>query len=348
MATKKSAKKHEVRKPAIKPAITPTKTKTAKGSKGAMVKRAAIEKMAAAKKSVSGTKAAKRTAPKKKIIKTKAKSKPKVIRPLKTDELPINEFGNVELTRATPEGCLHLPSSEYPRIGPTCKRLSIPYAKALVGFEREKYPLLDGVVILKKDWPAVENALAVKAERRARQAANVSVLSAMFTLNRRAKRCRDQAQTFYREQMHGLARNAREEKELLYNLKGQALHYLLLDGQLTGGEYQRIRQNWAEVLTGDGYRFHRPCSPPLPLPQNPLQIGEIDSKPKGSQRADNRNRTDGRVRGYLRDKPHVAVFQWPSRRRLEPWEYDANEDVAGGVGKDDFDDYDDDDFNGDK
>ena len=54
------------------------------------------------------------------------------------------------------------------------------------------------------------------------------------TRNRRAKWCRDMAATYYRTRLHGFAAVARREKEDLYDLKGQALHYLVLVKETLG------------------------------------------------------------------------------------------------------------------
>jgi hypothetical protein len=58
---------------------------------------------------------------------------------------------------------------------------------------------------------------------RTKQAAGVSVLQALFTLNRRAKRCLELAQKYYWQRLHGFATEQRHEKERIYRMKGQAL-----------------------------------------------------------------------------------------------------------------------------
>ena len=81
------------------------------------------------------------------------------------------------------------------------------------------------------------------------------VLAALFTLNRRAKRCRDLAQTYYQNGMHGFA-GKMKEKEGIYYLKRQVLHYLLEAGILVGGKFHKFPGgNWAEILRSDGYTF---------------------------------------------------------------------------------------------
>jgi len=155
------------------------------------------------------------------------------------------------------------------------------------------------------------------------------VLLAVWTLNRRAKRCRDLAQKYYVYGRHGFAGKMREEKERLYYLKSQALHWLVVEGrlQVTGnhtfaGKHGKL---WSEVLQGGGYIFHRPCpqsNAPVPTvnaspPTEENQVGAklftdlIEAKPKETSEARLEDAYHT-VDVYLRRKPSVEVYEWPT------------------------------------
>ena len=80
------------------------------------------------------------------------------------------------------------------------------------------------------------------------EAERTDVLAALFTLNRIAKWYRD-------ERLY----DAMEE---IYAKKGQVIAHMLDAGRLTVTDTHRIGGVYAEVLVGEGYRFHRPCAPP--------------------------------------------------------------------------------------
>lgn len=230
-------------------------------------------------------------------------------KPQATPELPVNEWGSIDITKGIPEGLVHV---DRPRLGPTCKRLSIECAKAISGWT-DYGPISSGIVISEKDLPTLQAALKQKERENANGFRHLSVASALFTLNRRAKRCRDLAQTYYQYGMHGFAGKMRREKEGIYALKGQALHYLLEDGLLVGGEYHRYDGgNWTQVLRGGGFIFHRPCPPQIGIVV--IDSKSIESKPKGSKEptlAVARNV----IAKYLADKPAVVTYQWPPKAR---------------------------------
>jgi hypothetical protein len=158
----------------------------------------------------------------------------------------------------------------------------------------------------------------------------IDILAAVWVINRRAKRCRELASSHYKSHTHDFAATAKEEKLELYRLKGQALHYLFAEGRLAIVGYHRFRgDNWAEVLAGGGYDFHRPC--PAQVANTSKAIDQIEAKPRGSKEP---RLKDARytVEEYLRDKPQVDVYEWPapirtrSTRAWEDWEEDDDFD----------------------
>jgi len=142
----------------------------------------------------------------------------------------------------------------------------------------------------------------------------VSLLAAVWTINRTAKRYRELASSQYRGRRHGLARHARGKKEMLYAYKGQALHYLVADGTLQHVGYHRFPgDNWAEVLTGGGFTFHRPC--PTPKQASAEARTMIEAKPReiGEPRLTDAIHT---VDEYLKGKDPVEIYEWPPRERF--------------------------------
>lgn len=169
----------------------------------------------------------------------------------------------------------------------------------------------------------VERSILEEARRQLQaeqssKVAKIDVLAALFTLNRRAKRCRDLAQGYYLSKQHGLAGKMRSEKEEVYDLKGQALHHLLAEGRLKVVGLHRFEGgNHAEVLEGDGFRFHRPCPDPTPAPGSESAAALLDSieaKPKGAKEP-TLAAALAVVRGYLEGRPRVTVYEWPTKRR---------------------------------
>lgn len=256
--------------------------------------------------------------------------------------LPITEYGTVDISHGVPEGLVHV---NLPRLGATCKRLGIEYGKALLSWNeygrrgnKRYYPSVSGIVIRYDDLPRLEEALEIKYQKQERKVTRLPVLAALFTLNRRAKRCRDLAQTYYQEGMHGFAGDMKREKNRIYDLKGQVLHHMVEAGVLVGGKFHRFEfGNWAEILEGDGYRFHRPCPPQESLPETEL-IESIESKPKDASEPTLAIAYEV-IERFLSDKRRVAVYEWPPKARpaRHRW-YDEDDD-------DDYDDeqsYDDD------
>lgn len=258
---------------------------------------------------------------------------------------PVNDYGNVVITDGVPEGLVHV---DLPRMGPTCKRVGIDYAKAIVGWSevgrsgsRKRYPVTSGVVIRNSDLPKLEEALAEKDKKEEQQIDRLPILAALFTLNRRAKRCRDLAQTYYQNRMHGFAGKMKKEKEEIYELKGQVLHYMVAARILGGGKYHRFPGgNWAEVLHGDGYTFHRPC-PPQEGSVAVEEMESVESKPKKAKEP-KLAVAFGVVGKFLADKEWVIVYEWPPV--IRPSRYPGWDDNDERDDDDDEDFLEDDDF----
>lgn len=244
-----------------------------------------------------------------------------------------NEFGNVDLTRQKlSKRYVHVRGK---RLQPICRRLRINFLEAVVGFDgSSKYgfrPIKDGVVVSAKTAPklfaAIEQLRRKRHKRQAQDRKQTGIPAALWTLNRRAKRCRDLAQTYYRKGMHGFAGNMRREKEAIYRLKGQVLHYLAEEGAVkSAGHHKFNGGNWAEVLEGNGYRFHRPCPPPDNPPANTEEIGDIEAKPKGASEP-SLELARQILHDFLDGKTTIPVFEWPApaRQRVYRWEDEWDE-----------------------
>jgi hypothetical protein len=179
-------------------------------------------------------------------------------------------------------------------------------------------------------WPVYrKDQVVAKRKVTARPPQVVDVLAAVWTVNRAAKRRRDAAQACYQGRAHGFAKAHKETKEEYYCLKSQALHYLLAEGRLRVVGYHVFPAgNWAEVLKGEGYTFHRPCPPQQ---GEAVQLDGIEAKPRG--------RAEPRVKDalhtlemYLVGKPQAECYEWPAPVRLSrsrsrgPW-WDELDDV---------------------
>lgn len=246
-------------------------------------------------------------------------------------DLPFNAHGNIDITGGVADGLVHV---DLPRLGPTCKRIGVEYGRAVVGwaefgrkYRRKRYPMFSGVVIRAEDHARLMAALEVKARKRQEKVGRLSVLAALFTLNRRAKRCRDLAQSYYQERMHGFAGDMKREKDCIYALKEQVLHHLVEAGVLVGGKYHRFEfGNWAEVLEGQGYRFHRPCPPREPGEGDLIESVEAKPMEAGEPTVEIAYEV---VEKFLVGKERVAVYEWPpvvrSRRRYR-WDDDNLDD----------------------
>ena len=236
----------------------------------------------------------------------------------------VNEHGHVVVIDGVPSGYVHI---DQPRLGPTCRRLGIEYAKAVVEWDiryRRTYPIVSGIVIASSDWMRLARAVVAKRRKHRKAVRSLPVLSALFTLNRRAKRCRDLAQVYYWRSMHGLAGKCRAEKERIYWLKGQVLHYMVEANVVSGGSYHMLEAgNWAEVLRGEGYTFHRPC--PAQIGVVPDRVPSIEAKPKGAREPSLAVAFEV-VERFLEDKEIASVYQWPPKAKASRRRYWRDED----------------------
>jgi hypothetical protein len=141
----------------------------------------------------------------------------------------------------------------------------------------------------------------------------VPLLAAVWTINRTAKRFRDAATRHYHGGRHGFAGDASQRKEMLYARKGQALHHLMADGTLQHAGYHRFPGNkWAEVLTGAGFTFHRPCE--TPKQKSGKALSTIEAKPRGAREP---RLCDAifTLDEFLDGKALVDIYEWPPRER---------------------------------
>ncbi len=121
--------------------------------------------------------------------------------------------------------------------------------------------------------------------------------------------------------MHGFAGKMKREKERIYDLKGQVLHHMVEAGVLVGGKLHRFEfGNWAEILAGGGYTFHRPCPPPDGDSAGVELIESIEAKPKGTKEPTLKVAYEA-VEKFLVGKERASVYQWPriNRGRSQRW-----------------------------
>jgi hypothetical protein len=145
----------------------------------------------------------------------------------------------------------------------------------------------------------------------------VPILLALWSLNRFAKRFRDASRVGFNEGNHEWARWYSSLKASIYPLKEQCLHYLLANGELEVNGHHRFKGgisdgNWAEVLAGDGYQFHRPCPPPSPPPDDLVELEGIEAKPVDATEATYRDALFTVIE-WFRGRERVKVYQWQSR-----------------------------------
>jgi hypothetical protein len=184
-----------------------------------------------------------------------------------------------------------------------------------------------------KSWPVYREDQVCKK----RGVANIPpkeipVLQAMWGINRYAKRCRDAAIKYYQAECHSFAAVASNKKSAMYGLKSQALHYLLADSIVhVAGFHQFPGGNWAEIIKGGGYTFHRPC--PTQVSVGGVQMDEIDAKPKavGEPRLKDAIYT---LQMFLAGKPKVEVYQWPAKVKARKSTWRSCEDEFDESGDD--------------
>lgn len=80
-------------------------------------------------------------------------------------ELPVNAYGNIDMRRGIPPGCVHVKGK---RLTVTCRALGIECASALVGWDSGRFggPILNGVVIRAEDEAKLREAIQKRNTRR--------------------------------------------------------------------------------------------------------------------------------------------------------------------------------------
>ncbi|MCC7542401.1 MAG: hypothetical protein IT379_39650 [Deltaproteobacteria bacterium] len=181
-----------------------------------------------------------------------------------------------------------------------------------------------------------------KAQRKHSPAKTVDLLAALWAANRSAKRWRNAARGQYNKRAHQFASSSKRRKESLYALKAQALHHLVTDGVLQHAGYHRFLDgNYAELLSGGGYTFHRPC----PHPTDGAIVedrADIDAKPRQSREVRLKD-AEHTLTSYLSGRLRVGVYEWPPRPRDE-YPRRHVDDIGDAGGRDDDDRGDEDDI----
>src|SRR5262249_9604590 len=102
-------------------------------------------------------------------------------------------------------------------------------------------------------------------------------------------------------------------KEELYRLKEQALEHLIRDEVLNCAGWHEFPGGLiAEIIAGDGYRFHRPTKR-APAGKSVPKLREIEAKPLSADDVPVNEAVEA-VRGFLQNRDKVAVFRWPARK----------------------------------
>jgi hypothetical protein len=145
----------------------------------------------------------------------------------------------------------------------------------------------------------------------------IPLLQALWGINRYAKRCRDSASRYYEAECHGFAASASKTKIQMYALKSQVFHYLLAAGIVQVVSFHQFPGgNWAEIIKGSGYTFHRPC-PPQEAAEGVL-TEEIEAKPKSVAEPRLKDAIHT-IQLFLEGKPKVDAFEWPAKPK--PWAF---------------------------
>ena len=136
------------------------------------------------------------------------------------------------------------------------------------------------------------------------------IFPSIFAINREAKRERNAARKAWSIGERADAGGHAERKDTLYDLKSQALEWLVREGKVTVVGWHSFNDQIAEILCGGGYRFHRPArqafGPAVPL-------GEIEAKPREEQEVP-ALLAESAVRGFLQDRDRLNVYEWPKRK----------------------------------
>jgi hypothetical protein len=102
---------------------------------------------------------------------------------------------------------------------------------------------------------------------------------------------------------------------------------LLIEGRLAVTGIHRFEAgNFAEVLEGEGYRFHRPCPQPAD-PETVILLESIESKPKESSEPTIETAFEV-VQRFLAGKERISVYEWTPRtyRPSRYYHYKSDED----------------------
>lgn len=150
----------------------------------------------------------------------------------------------------------------------------------------------------------------------------VPLLLALHVVDNSARRQRDAASKHYAARNHGFAGKCKRQKKSLYELKAQALHYMIEEGLLNFSGYNIFGEdNWAEVWQNETYTFHRPCPEPEQKPETQVFLNMVQSekKKKSEPRLKDAIFT---LKKYLKKKPEVKIYFWPERLRPERFRFD--------------------------
>lgn len=167
--------------------------------------------------------------------------------------LPTNSYGQIDVRFLDMTKYGHVTT---PRASVTCRRLGIEYAKALVGFSYDKYPMLRGIVVHLDDRERLIEGINTKGPKVLGND-SATILSCIFTVNRSAKRRRDAAASCYRSRLFGLATNHKSKKESLYELKERGIAYAASQGWLK----PQTKHGGLCLWQGEGYSFHSTLCP---------------------------------------------------------------------------------------
>lgn len=197
-----------------------------------------------------------------------------------------------------------------------------------------------------KEWQAESEKWRARAIRcKEPSAIAVDILAAVFAVNRAAKRYRDLGRRHYSGRRHGFAGNCKTKKNDLYSLKAQAIEHLVREGIIQRIGYHRFGETahfrWAELLEGNGYRFHRPCRPPEGADTLDIKsLPEVEAKPRGSQEPKLKDAVAA-IERFLRDKPHVSPLGWDDFDAADALKQEADHSVptSGCFDNDDMEEF---------
>jgi hypothetical protein len=164
------------------------------------------------------------------------------------------------------------------------------------------------------------------------------VLTALWTVNRWAKRYRDMATEEYASGRKRAASVLAACKRNLYRLKGQALHYLTKDGQVTPDGHHLIGSLPYEVLRGGEFVFHRPASLGEVKACDIPERSSVEVQPQDEAEY-NLSMAVYVLETYLDGKPEVEVYEHPAPDRRRSWKYDEEWDDEDWNDDEEGDDY---------